>query len=146
MPGVAWAPSDVPVELGRHSRRFAVPEAMAERHIREAVARFAASAQRAQSAGFDGVQIHTAHGYLLSQFLSPPANVRQDAWGGTLQNRARLLIKVVAAVRDAVSPEFAVAVRLNSADFQRGGFDPDDARTSSPSRRHWYTAPTCPSC
>lgn len=72
--------------------------------------------------------MHAAHGYLLSQFLSPLANRRTDAWGGSLENRARLLLDVVRAVRAAVSPTFAVAVKLNSADFQRGGFDTDDTR------------------
>lgn len=73
--------------------------------------------------------MHAAHGYLLSQFLSPLANRRTDRWGGSLENRARLLLDIVAAVRAAVSPGFAVAVKLNSADFQRGGFDADDAAT-----------------
>ncbi|MGW2849862.1 oxidoreductase, partial [Streptomyces sp. NPDC001274] len=79
-------------------------------------------------AGFDGVEIHAAHGYLLSQFLSPLVNTRTDRWGGPLENRARMLLDTVRAVRAAVSPSFAVAVKLNSADFQRGGFDADDAR------------------
>ncbi|MER5391468.1 hypothetical protein [Saccharopolyspora sp. NPDC002686] len=92
------------------------------------MARFAVTAARAEQAGFDGVEIHAAHGYLLSQFLSPLVNRRTDAWGGSLENRARMLLDVVRAVRAAVSPTFAVAVKLNSADFQRGGFDADDAR------------------
>ena len=74
------------------------------------------------------MQIHAAHGYLISQFLSPLTNRRTDRWGGSLENRARLLLAVVSAVRKAVSPQFCVAVKLNSADFQRGGFDADDAR------------------
>ncbi|MHA5870356.1 oxidoreductase, partial [Pseudomonas aeruginosa] len=67
-------------------------------------------------------------GYLLSQFLSPLSNRRSDAWGGSLENRARLLLEIVRAVRAEVAPGFAVAVKLNSADFQRGGFSADDAR------------------
>jgi 2,4-dienoyl-CoA reductase-like NADH-dependent reductase (Old Yellow Enzyme family) len=74
------------------------------------------------------VQIHGAHGYLLSQFLSPISNRRQDAWGGVIENRARLLLDIVKGVRAAVSAQFAVAVKLNSADFQRGGFSPEDAQ------------------
>ena len=74
------------------------------------------------------MQIHAAHGYLLSQFLSPLTNRRTDRWGGSLENRARLLLEVLGAVRKSVSPQFCVAVKLNSADFQRGGFDADDAR------------------
>jgi 2,4-dienoyl-CoA reductase-like NADH-dependent reductase (Old Yellow Enzyme family) len=128
MPGVAWAPSDVAIELGKHSRRFARPVAMTAEQIEATVERFAVAAARAEMAGFDGVEIHGAHGYLLSQFLSPLVNRRTDRWGGSLENRARMLLDVVRAVRAAVRPSFAVAVKLNSADFQRGGFDADDAR------------------
>jgi 2,4-dienoyl-CoA reductase-like NADH-dependent reductase (Old Yellow Enzyme family) len=127
MPGVVWAPSAVPIELGRHSKRFGQPVAMSAEQIRETVARFATTAVLAERAGFDGVEIHAAHGYLISQFLSPLVNRRSDEWGGTLENRARLLLDVVGAIRAAASPSFAVAVKLNSADFQRGGFDADDA-------------------
>jgi 2,4-dienoyl-CoA reductase-like NADH-dependent reductase (Old Yellow Enzyme family) len=128
MPGVAWGPSDVAIELGRHSRRFARPTAMTAEQIEETVERFAVAAARAEMAGFDGVEIHGAHGYLLSQFLSPLVNRRTDRWGGSLENRARMLLDVVRAVRAAVPASFAVAVKLNSADFQRGGFDAEDAQ------------------
>ncbi|WP_431676370.1 NADH:flavin oxidoreductase/NADH oxidase family protein [Kitasatospora sp. KL5] len=128
MPGVVWGPSAIGVDLGRHSSRFGRPAAMTPDQIEATVARFAVTARRAEQAGFDGVEIHAAHGYLLSQFLSPLVNKRTDAWGGSLENRARMLLDVVHAVRAAVSPSFAVAVKLNSADFQRGGFDADDAR------------------
>jgi 2,4-dienoyl-CoA reductase-like NADH-dependent reductase (Old Yellow Enzyme family) len=127
MPGVAWAPSAVELDLGKHSKRFARPSAMTAEQIEATVERFARTAARAEDAGFDGVEIHAAHGYLLSQFLSPLANQRTDQWGGSLRNRARLLLDVVDAVRSSVSPTFAVAVKLNSADFQRGGFDAHDA-------------------
>lgn len=128
MPGVVWGPSAVGVDLGRHSSRFGRPVAMTPGQIEDTVTRFAVTAQRAELAGFDGVEIHAAHGYLLSQFLSPLVNQRTDAWAGPLENRARMLLDVVRVVRAAVSPSFAVAVKLNSADFQRGGFDTDDAR------------------
>ncbi|MEU6200683.1 NADH:flavin oxidoreductase/NADH oxidase family protein [Streptomyces sp. NPDC047061] len=128
MPGVVWGPSAVAVDLGRHSSRFGRPVAMTPEQIRTTVTRYAVTARRAEQAGFDGVEIHAAHGYLLSQFLSPLVNKRTDQWGGSLENRARMLLDVVRAVRAAVSPSFAVAVKLNSADFQRGGFDADDAR------------------
>lgn len=128
MPGVVWGPSDIGVSLGRHSSRFGKPTAMTSRQIEETVARYAVTARRAEQAGFDGVEVHAAHGYLLSQFLSPLVNERTDRWGGSLENRARMLLDIVRAVRAAVSPSFAVAVKLNSADFQRGGFDADDAR------------------
>ncbi|MEV0264692.1 NADH:flavin oxidoreductase/NADH oxidase family protein [Streptomyces sp. NPDC050617] len=128
MPGVVWGPSAVGLDLGRHSSRFGQPVAMTAEQIEATVVRFAVTAARAEEAGFDGVEIHAAHGYLLSQFLSPLVNKRTDAWGGSLANRARMLLDIVRAVRAAVSPSFAVAVKLNSADFQRGGFDADDAR------------------
>ncbi|MBB3665258.1 2,4-dienoyl-CoA reductase-like NADH-dependent reductase (Old Yellow Enzyme family) [Prauserella sediminis] len=128
LPGVAWAPSAVGVELGRTSRLFARPVAMTNQQIADTIDRFVTTARRAQDAGFDGVEIHAAHGYLLSQFLSPLSNKRTDEWGGSLENRARLLTRIAQEIRAAVRPEFAVAVKLNSADFQRGGFDTDDAR------------------
>lgn len=128
MPGVAWAPSAKRVDVGKQSGLFAEPTEMTDAQIRETIDRFAAAARLAEETGFDGVEIHAAHGYLLSQFLSPLTNVRTDDWGGSLEGRARLLIEIVRAVRAAVAPDFAVAVKLNSADFQRGGFDADDAR------------------
>lgn len=127
MPGVAWGPSAIRVDIGKNSKRLAEPIAMTPQQIEETVARFATTARRAEEAGFDGVEIHAAHGYLLSQFLSPLSNQRTDQWGGSLRNRARLLLDAVRSVRAAVAPEFAVAVKLNSADFQRGGFDAEDA-------------------
>lgn len=126
-PGVVWGPSAIAVELGKHSKRFGRPVAMTEEQLGATVQRFATTARLAERAGFDGVEVHAAHGYLISQFLSPLANRRSDDWGGRLENRARLLLDVVRAVRMVVSSSFAVAVKLNSADFQRGGFDADDA-------------------
>jgi 2,4-dienoyl-CoA reductase-like NADH-dependent reductase (Old Yellow Enzyme family) len=128
MGGKAWAPSPVALNLGKHSKLFVQPQAMSEAEIAETVERFAATAQAAERAGFTGVQIHAAHGYLVSQFLSPLTNQRTDAWGASLENRARLLLEAVRAVRARVAPGFAVAVKLNSADFQRGGFSESDAK------------------
>jgi 2,4-dienoyl-CoA reductase-like NADH-dependent reductase (Old Yellow Enzyme family) len=122
-----WAPSAVPVDLGAHSRLFAPVQAMTEVEIAQTIQRFVDTAVQAEKAGFTGVEIHAAHGYLLSQFLSPLTNRRTDAWGGSLENRARLLLAVVDGVRQAVQPAFCVGVKLNSADFQRGGFDAQDA-------------------
>jgi 2,4-dienoyl-CoA reductase-like NADH-dependent reductase (Old Yellow Enzyme family) len=127
MPGVVWGPSAVAVQLGKHSRRFGRPVAMTEEQIGATIKRFATTAGLAEQAGFDGVEVHAAHGYLLSQFLSPLVNKRSDEWGGPLENRARLLLDVIRAIRNVVSSSFAVAIKLNSADFQRGGFDADDA-------------------
>ncbi len=107
---------------------FGRPRAMTPAEIDVTVLRFARAALTAKKAGFTGVQVHAAHGYLLSQFLSPLTNQRTDAYGGSLENRARLLIAIVRAVREATGDDFAVAVKLNSADFQRGGFEADDFR------------------
>ena len=111
--------SDVPLDLSG----YGTPKAATEAILMDTIAQFAASAKLAQDAGFDGVEIHAAHGYLLSSSLSPRINTRKDCWGGTLKNRARLLCEVVKAVRETVEPNFIVAVKLNSSDFQKGGFD-----------------------
>jgi len=124
-----WAPSEVSVELGKMSKFFKPPREMSEGMIHEVIERFVKTAQLAEKAGFDGVEVHAAHGYLLSQFLSPLTNKRSDKWGGSLKNRARFLLTIVERIRAAVSPDFAVAVKINSADFQRGGFDQADARS-----------------
>ncbi|MBI1684103.1 NADH:flavin oxidoreductase/NADH oxidase family protein [Caulobacter hibisci] len=129
MGGVSWSASDVPLDLGEHSKLFAKPVAMSQAQIDEVIARFADTARQAERAGFDGVQVHAAHGYLLSQFLSPLSNRRTDRWGGPLENRARLLMEIVRSVRAAVRPGFAVSVKLNSSDFQKGGFSANEART-----------------
>lgn len=123
-----YAPSAVALDIGKHSGLFAPVRALTREEIAAIVRRFADTAAAAEAAGFDGVQVHGAHGYLLSQFLSPLSNRREDDYGGRIENRARLLLEVVRAVRGAVSPGFAVAVKLNSADFQRGGFSESDAR------------------
>ncbi len=123
-----WSASAVPLDMGNLSSKFSVPKAMSLADIEEIQTRFVRTAQLAEQAGFQGVQIHGGHGYLLSQFLSPISNHRQDAWGGAIENRARLLLDIVKAVRAVVSAQFAVAVKLNSADFQRGGFSPEDAQ------------------
>lgn len=122
------APSAIALDLGAQSKVFPMPREMSAGDIAEVERRFVFTAVLAERAGFTGVEIHAAHGYLLSQFLSPLANHRKDGWGGSLENRARLLLDIVRGVRAAVSPKFAVAVKLNSADFQRGGFSPEDAR------------------
>ena len=106
---------------------FAKPRALTDLEVAGMPDRYARSARIAQKGGFSGVQIHAAHGYLLSQFLSPAVNQRTDRWGGVLENRARLLLETVRAVREAVGPDFPVAVKLNSADFQKGGFSLEES-------------------
>ncbi len=101
---------------------FARPRALTADEIEGIVGRFATTAAVAQAAGFRGVQVHGAHGYLVSQFLSPRTNQRDDGWGGDAERRARFLLAIVRAIRVAVGPRFPIGVKLNSADFQRGGF------------------------
>lgn len=95
--------------------------------IREVPTQFARTAQLAKQAGFGGVQIHAAHGFLLSQFLSPLFNKRSDEYGGEIANRMRLLLETIDATRAAVGPNFPIAVKLNSSDQLEGGLDEDDA-------------------
>jgi 2,4-dienoyl-CoA reductase-like NADH-dependent reductase (Old Yellow Enzyme family) len=119
------APS--PIKLGLPGGQFGEPVALEKSEITDIVRRFAVCATAVKAAGFTGVQIHAAHGYLLSQFLSPRSNQRSDEYGGSLENRARVLLDSVAAVRESVGADFPVAVKLNSADFQKGGFDFEDS-------------------
>jgi 2,4-dienoyl-CoA reductase-like NADH-dependent reductase (Old Yellow Enzyme family) len=115
------------VKLGLPGGQFGQPVALTITEIEEIVRRFGVCAAAVKAAGFTGVQVHAAHGYLLSEFLSPRSNQRTDRYGGELANRARALLEAVAAVRVAVGPDFPVAVKLNSADFQKGGFAFEDS-------------------
>ncbi|MFY7867615.1 NADH:flavin oxidoreductase/NADH oxidase family protein [Roseateles sp.] len=118
------APSAVQLDLlGNYAR----PRAMSEAEIDDVIARFGQCANLARQAGFTGVQINAAHGYLISQFLSPEVNRREDRWGGSLAHRARLLLAIVARVRERVGADFPISVKLNAADFQRGGFSLEDS-------------------
>ncbi len=117
-------PSAVPLSLP--GGLFGTPRALTDDEIRDIISRFAFVAQTVKDVGFTGVQIHSAHGYLLSEFLSPIANVRTDEWGGSAENRAHLLLETVRATRAAVGPDFPVSVKLNSSDFQKGGFTLED--------------------
>jgi 2,4-dienoyl-CoA reductase-like NADH-dependent reductase (Old Yellow Enzyme family) len=109
------------------SKGFAIPRALEVAEITDLVQRFGAAAGMAKEAGFTGVQIHGAHGYLVSQFLSPHHNQRADEYGGSAGNRSRFVMEVYAAMRDAVGPGFPVSIKLNSADFQKGGFAEEDS-------------------
>lgn len=115
------------VKLGLPGGQFGEPVALTIEEIHDIRDQFAIAAKAVKDAGFTGVQVHGAHGYLLSSFLSPRANQRGDIYGGSLENRARFLLETVAAVREAVGDEFPVSVKLNSADFQRGGFQFEDS-------------------
>jgi 2,4-dienoyl-CoA reductase-like NADH-dependent reductase (Old Yellow Enzyme family) len=106
----------------------ATPRELTPDEIEDIIERFAAAAVVCETAGFDGVQIHGAHGYLVAQFLSPLSNQRDDEWGGDSERRMRFVLEVVRRIRARVSPGFAVGIKLNSADFQRGGFTEDESR------------------
>jgi 2,4-dienoyl-CoA reductase-like NADH-dependent reductase (Old Yellow Enzyme family) len=103
-----------------------VSRTMEKSDIRNTVEKFAAAALRAKTAGFDGIQVHAAHGYLLSSFLSPYFNQRRDEYGGAVENRARFLLEVLQAVFAAVGDNFPVLVKMNAADFLPGGFTAQD--------------------
>ena len=105
---------------------FATPRALTHDEIEDIIRRFATTARIVSQAGFDGVQIHGAHGYLVSQFLSPLANHRTDAWGGTPEKRRRFVLELVRAIRAEIGDK-VLAIKLNSADFQRGGFSEDES-------------------
>ncbi len=119
------APSETMIDLP--GGQFGRARALEVDEIRTLIDRFGVATRAAREAGFDGVQIHGAHGYLISQFLSPLVNKRSDEWGGSLENRARFLVEVVKAAKAEAGPEFAVTVKLNSADFQKGGFSKDES-------------------
>ena len=121
------APSAVRLRLPQS--QFGEPVALTAEEIESIVERFVNCAVTCKEAGFTGVQFHSAHGYLLSQFLSPLTNQREDEWGGRLENRARALIAIVTKTRKVLGADFPISVKLNSADFQKGGFDFDDSLT-----------------
>lgn len=120
------APSAVPLGAGLE-KLFATPRALESGEIDDIIRRFATAARLAQRAGWDGVQIHGAHGYLVSQFLSPHHNRRTDEWGGSAENRRRFALAVYEAIRAEVGANMVVSIKMNSADFQKGGFEGDEA-------------------
>ncbi|RZF55992.1 NADH:flavin oxidoreductase/NADH oxidase family protein [Acinetobacter halotolerans] len=125
---IVWepvAPSAIALTGGLKAG-FNKPRALKQDEIINIIRQFATSARLAKQAGFSGVQIHAAHGYLINQFLSPLHNQRQDQWGGSLENRQRFLVEIYHAIRHEVGADFPIAVKLNSADFQRGGFNEED--------------------
>jgi 2,4-dienoyl-CoA reductase-like NADH-dependent reductase (Old Yellow Enzyme family) len=119
------APSAVKMKFGRGL--YAKPRALEDAEITALVAAFARTAQICKQAGFKGVQIHAAHGYLVSAFLSPLTNQRTDRWGGSFEGRVRFLVEILRATRLLLGPDYPIGVKLNSADFQRGGFTEEES-------------------
>ncbi len=122
---------------GKDATSRDLPGAMSKQDILDLVAAFAHGAGRAKRAGFDGVQLHGAHGYLINQFLSPLTNARQDSYGGSLKNRMRFLQEVYDAVRQEVGPSYPVAIKLTAADNIPGGFTLEEAVTVARSLEAW---------
>ena len=120
------APSAVPL-TGKMARVFATPRALTDQEVRDTIARYATTARLAREAGFAGVQVHGAHGYLVSQFLSPVANIRDDYWGGDEQRRLNFALEVYRAIRAAVGPDFPVSFKINAADFLKDGIAVEDS-------------------
>jgi 2,4-dienoyl-CoA reductase-like NADH-dependent reductase (Old Yellow Enzyme family) len=121
----AWevvGPSAIP-----YARGFPMPRELDPRGIAAVREAFVASTRRAREAGFELLELHAAHGYLFHQFLSPASNARRDAYGGSLENRARFLLETVAAVRTEWPPHLPLSVRLSITDWAEGGLEPDEA-------------------
>lgn len=123
---VPVAPSAISLGPGFESS-FNTPRELTDNEISELIKKYALSAKLAKEVGFTGVQIHGAHGYLVSQFLSPRHNQRIDKWGGSLENRMRFVLEIYTAMREEVGDNFPISIKLNSADFMKGGFTEDDS-------------------
>jgi 2,4-dienoyl-CoA reductase-like NADH-dependent reductase (Old Yellow Enzyme family) len=104
-----------------------MPREMTPVDVKNLIHEFIAAARRVRWAGFDGVQVHAAHGYLLSSFLSPHTNRRRDEWGGPLENRVRVVVEIIRGIKDATGPDFPVMAKLNSTDFLERGVNPGES-------------------
>jgi 2,4-dienoyl-CoA reductase-like NADH-dependent reductase (Old Yellow Enzyme family) len=121
--------SDVQLEGNVMGMTFAKPRAATDEDIKNIIEGFAHAAEYMEKAGYDGIQLHGAHGYLLAQFLSPSTNKRTDKYGGSLENRARLITEIGQEVRKRTSSSFVLGIKLNSVEFQEKGFDTAEAAT-----------------
>lgn len=121
--------SDVQLTGNPMGMSFAKPRAATEEDIKNVINGFAHAAEYLEKAGYDGIQLHGAHGYLLAQFLSPSTNLRTDAYGGSLENRARIITEIGQEIRKRTSPSFILSIKLNSVEFQDKGFNTEDAAT-----------------
>lgn len=120
--------SEVPLAGSPLGIEFATPRAATKEDIAGVVEGFTHAAEYLDKAGFDGIQLHAAHGYLLSQFLSSTTNKRTDEYGGELKNRMRLILEIREAVAQRVRKDFVVGIKVNSVEFQEHGFQPEEAR------------------
>jgi 2,4-dienoyl-CoA reductase-like NADH-dependent reductase (Old Yellow Enzyme family) len=120
--------SDVQLEGDVMGMKFAKPRAATEEDIANIIEGFAHAAEYLEKAGYDGIELHGAHGYLIAQFLSPTTNKRTDGYGGSIENRARIIVEIAAEIRKRVSKSFVVGIKLNSVEFQDQGFNPDEAK------------------
>ncbi len=114
-------------DVGMPSKMYAQPKPLTESEIEDLIERYGRAALVAKKAGMKGAQIHGAHGYLVSQFLSPLTNKRTDKWGGKLENRARFVLEIYKSMRSKVGPDFPLGIKINSADFQRGAFTEEES-------------------
>ena len=119
------APSSVQLKIP--GRNYGIPSVLTTEEIQEIIKKFTFVAKIARETGFSGIQIHSAHGYLMSEFLSPDINRREDQWGGSLENRSRILLRIINGCRKELGENFPISVKLNSADFQKGGFSAEDS-------------------
>lgn len=126
-PSPIVSPSAQPAQAPDGDEDALLPREMTAEDIKQVAQAFAVAAQRAKDAGFDGVEVHSAHAYLLAQFYSPLLNKRTDAYGGSVKNRVRIHCEVIAAIRDAVGPDFPVGLRLGGCDYVEGGATIEDA-------------------
>ncbi len=115
--------------VGMPSKIYVQPRPLEESEILDLIERYGNAALLAKKSGMKGAQIHGAHGYLVSQFLSPLTNLRTDKWGGSLENRARFVLEIYRNMRAKVGPEFPLGIKINSADFQRGAFTEEESMT-----------------
>lgn len=119
-----------PVQLPS-KKDAAVPKELSVEEIHTIVSQFASAALRVKEAGFDGVEIHSAHGYLLDQFLSPITNLRKDEYGGPIENRVRIHLEVIKAVREAVGADFPILLRMGATDADENGLSEADAKQAA---------------
>ncbi|EXJ79587.1 oxidoreductase [Capronia epimyces CBS 606.96] len=120
--------SDVQLEGEVMGMKFAKPHAASLEEIKDIIARFTHAAEYLHQAGFDGIELHGAHGYLLAQFLSLTTNKRTDGYGGPLRNRARLILEIAESIRQKLPSSFILGIKINSVEFQEGGFTAEEAR------------------